>query len=680
MKGTRGTGNFGYDSTYFTSNSTTLNTSSLSDDVNTDAKFGVYNNLQVTKLLAVLRNDTNGLISNQGDISSNSFGGHVWLDALSSASTAQSVLANYTNRNSSGVSTYSNVPVSKYRESSSGGSTLVFSYQTGNALYGNSVSCTSGPKARWGIIWNNEGDWSSCDTMVGIGLAVNSTPYSPGDRMLWDGVRTGGSGSAPNGYGKGETAFQIWGKMADPSLTAPGTPTVATSGSGQVTVSWTAPGGTTPTDYVVQYKLRSDGWGTNPSQSAVVATTSATISGLQNSTLYDFRVVSRTSSNSSLTSSTASHTIQTQTITFGSLSNKTMGSGTFSISATSSSTLTVAFTSATLPVCTVSGTTVTVVSAGLCTINANQSGNSTFAPAAQVQQSFTVSAAVALTTPTSGLNGTFNSAYTLNVIRSGGASPYTFAIASGILPSGLAIETSTGVIRGTPSAASTQTVTVRVTDANGAIATTNAFTLTVSRETLETPTAPTVAASTTSLKRLDVSWSAVSNASSYVVKLYDSTGTGSALATVSVTSGTSRTLTTSEYASFADLTAYTVSVQAIGVSNYQDSLESNKTSARTRGLPQSITVDTSGVVDATGAWIGGTWYTATLGASRVTPTSLQTQMSSANATLQTAGSITVSNAVDSPNASSSLNLNSTGSNVTVNAAISGVSGFTVTCD
>jgi hypothetical protein len=100
MKGTRGTGNFGYDSTYFTSNSTTLNTSSLSDDVNTDAKFGVYNNLQVTKLLAVLRNDTNGLISNQGDISSNSFGGHVWLDALSSASTAQSVLANYTNRNS----------------------------------------------------------------------------------------------------------------------------------------------------------------------------------------------------------------------------------------------------------------------------------------------------------------------------------------------------------------------------------------------------------------------------------------------------------------------------------------------------------------------------------------------------------------------------------------------------
>jgi hypothetical protein len=321
-----------------------------------------------------------------------------------------------------------------------------------------------------------------------------------------------------------------------------------------------------------------------------------------------------------------------------------------------------------------------MVTAGTCRINANQAGDASNSPAPQVQREFVISSALVLTTPSSGLTGTFNSAYTLTLSRTGGASPHTFAVASGTLPSGLSIESSTGVIRGTPSAASTQTVTVRVTDANGAIATTDAFTLTVSRETLATPTAPTVAASTTSLKRLDVSWSEVSNASSYVVKLYDSTGSGSALATVSVTSGTSRTLTTSDYASFADLTAYTVSVQAIGVSNYQDSLESTKTSARTRGLPQSITVDTSGVVDATGAWISGTWYTATLGASRVTPTSLQTQMSSASATLQTAGSITVSNAVASPNASSSLSLNSTGSNVTLNGAISGLSGLTVTCN
>jgi uncharacterized repeat protein (TIGR02543 family) len=385
----------------------------------------------------------------------------------------------------------------------------------------------------------------------------------------------------------------------------------------------------------------------------------------------------------SLSATTGTYNIRTaQTITFGSLSNRTLGSSnTFTVTATSDRGLTVAFTSTveTRSVCTVSGTTVSMITAGTCRIVASQAGDSSNAPADSVQREFVVSSVLVLTTPSSGLTGTFNSAYTLTLARTGGASPYTFDVSAGTLPAGLTVESSTGVIRGIPSVASTQTVTLRVTDANGAIATTNAFTLTINRETLATPTAPTVAASTTSLKRLDVSWNAVSNASSYVVKLYDSTGSGSALATVSVTSGTSRTLSTSDYASFADLTMYTVSVQAIGISNYQDSLESSKTSARTRGLPQLITVDTAGVDDATGAWIDGTWYTATLGTSRVTPTSLQTQMNASNATLQTSGSITVSNAIASPNASHSLNLTSTGSNVTVNAAISGLSGLTVTC-
>jgi hypothetical protein len=82
-----------------------------------------------------------------------------------------------------------------------------------------------------------------------------------------------------------------------------------------------------------------------------------------------------------------------QTITFGALANKTYGAAPFTVSATASFGLTVCFVSLTTPVCTVSGTTVTIVAAGTCTIQASQAGNSTYAPAPNVNQSFTVSKA-----------------------------------------------------------------------------------------------------------------------------------------------------------------------------------------------------------------------------------------------------------------------------------------------
>jgi RHS repeat-associated protein len=53
----------------------------------------------------------------------------------------------------------------------------------------------------------------------------------------------------------------------------------------------------------------------------------------------------------------------------------------------------VSFASLTTPVCTASGATVTVVAAGTCTIRATQAGNATYAAAANVDQSFSVSGA-----------------------------------------------------------------------------------------------------------------------------------------------------------------------------------------------------------------------------------------------------------------------------------------------
>jgi hypothetical protein len=80
---------------------------------------------------------------------------------------------------------------------------------------------------------------------------------------------------------------------------------------------------------------------------------------------------------------------ETQTITFGAIATQTVGTP-LTLSATASSGLAVSFTSTTTSVCTVSGTTATFVASGTCTIDANQAGNSAYAAAPQLQQSFTV--------------------------------------------------------------------------------------------------------------------------------------------------------------------------------------------------------------------------------------------------------------------------------------------------
>ena len=78
-----------------------------------------------------------------------------------------------------------------------------------------------------------------------------------------------------------------------------------------------------------------------------------------------------------------------QTITFGTIATQTVGTP-LTFSATATSGLAVAFTSTTTSICTVSGTTATFIASGTCTIDANQAGNSTYAAALQVQQSFAV--------------------------------------------------------------------------------------------------------------------------------------------------------------------------------------------------------------------------------------------------------------------------------------------------
>ncbi len=82
-----------------------------------------------------------------------------------------------------------------------------------------------------------------------------------------------------------------------------------------------------------------------------------------------------------------------QTITFAALPNVTLGVSPITLSATASSGLTVSYVSTTTSVCTASGSIVAILGVGTCSITASQSGNSTWAAAPSVTQSFTVSAA-----------------------------------------------------------------------------------------------------------------------------------------------------------------------------------------------------------------------------------------------------------------------------------------------
>ncbi len=57
--------------------------------------------------------------------------------------------------------------------------------------------------------------------------------------------------------------------------------------------------------------------------------------------------------------------------------------------------------------------------------------------------------------------------YSQTVIASGGAAPYTYSIASGVLPTGLSLNPTTGAITGTPTGTGTFNFTIQGTDANG---------------------------------------------------------------------------------------------------------------------------------------------------------------------------------------------------------------------
>ena len=104
---------------------------------------------------------------------------------------------------------------------------------------------------------------------------------------------------------------------------------------------------------------------------------------------------------------------EAQTINFANPGIQTVASP-LTLSATSTSGLPVTLSSSTPSVCTVSGATVALIASGICTIDANQAGNTDYAPATMVPQSFTVNGeAQTITFANPGSPNCRYSAYTL---------------------------------------------------------------------------------------------------------------------------------------------------------------------------------------------------------------------------------------------------------------------------
>ena len=162
--------------------------------------------------------------------------------------------------------------------------------------------------------------------------------------------------------------------------------------------------------------------------------------------------------------------IQTVTATGGT------GSYTFSVTGTLPAGLTLNATTGAL-----SGTPTTAVTRTF-TIRATD-GNAAIGSRAYT---VTIGAAIVVN-PATLPGGTVGSAYSRTVSATGGTGTKTFSVSAGVLPAGLSLNPSTGVLSGTPTAAGLSSFTIRATDSIGAFGTRN-YTVTINAGITVNPT------------------------------------------------------------------------------------------------------------------------------------------------------------------------------------------------
>lgn len=240
-----------------------------------------------------------------------------------------------------------------------------------------------------------------------------------------------------------------------------------------------------------------------------------------------------------------------------------------------------------------------------------------------------VSSSLSITTTTLP-GGTVGTSYSQQLSAAGGATPYTWALASGSLPVGLSLSAA-GVISGTPTAAGSPSFTVRVTDAASRTAT-QSLTLTISATlSITTSTLPAgvvgvaysqalVAAGGTT----PYTWAVTSGSPPAGLSLGSSgvlsgtpTTAGSATFAVRVTDAASRTDTqvlTVTVTSTLGITTTTLPEGVVG-SSYSQQLRRQRGappyawSVTTGALPDGLSLSAAGLVSGTPTAVGGFTFT-----------------------------------------------------------------------
>jgi hypothetical protein len=177
------------------------------------------------------------------------------------------------------------------------------------------------------------------------------------------------------------------------------------------------------------------------------------------------------------TLSSISVTPLNQTILSGTTKQYT-ATGTYSDSTTQDITGQVTWASSNTGVATINSSGLaSAVAAGSTTISAVLSGKTGGA-------ALTVQAAPLTVTTSSLPAATLNAAYSTTLAASGGTMPYTWSITTGSLPSGLSLNSSTGVISGTPATTGSSSFTAQAADSSTPVQTaTSSLSITVAAQT-----------------------------------------------------------------------------------------------------------------------------------------------------------------------------------------------------
>jgi sugar lactone lactonase YvrE len=239
-----------------------------------------------------------------------------------------------------------------------------------------------------------------------------AVPGAPGRAAATTGARSGAA-HPESGPGSGGSVYSVTGDFA---IATGGTCNLTTSGSIAAGASCTVNVTFTPTQ-------------------------SGPRTGTLSFDLEDSNNEILSNTNVQLTGTGTSAELTAQTISFPNPGAQTAGTP-LTLSATATSGLTVAFNSTTTEICTVSGTQATFITTGTCTIDANQAGNSTYAAAPMVPQSFTVNAApvpsFTVTSPTAPQTVQHGGAahYTINVNPVNGSYTGAVTLSASGLPTG----------------------------------------------------------------------------------------------------------------------------------------------------------------------------------------------------------------------------------------------------